>query len=839
LNSVNRGFSSFSTAGQILSINNKLECSGGLAGGQFPCNEIDLMSFMDKTQIGGSNSTSLNDIWGWTDPQTNKEYALVGMSNGTSFVDISDAENPVFVGRLATQTNNSTWRDIKVYQNHAFIVSEAGGHGMQVFDLKELRNYSGSPITFSNTAFYSEFGNAHNIFINEDTGYAYAVGTSTCGPGGLHIVDISTPSIPSKAACVSDPNVGNERGGVGYNHDVQCVIYNGPDSAYVGKEICFGSTENSVWIADLSTKSDDSTGQKTIGIGTYDDYYTHQGWLTEDHKYFIANDELDENNNAYSNTRTLIWNVEDLSNPTLENTYLGPTPAIDHNNYIIGDKVYMSHYTSGLRVLDISDISSPTEDSFFDVYPSNNNTSFDGTWSNYPYYPSGVIVVSGIDEGLFVLNPSGNEQGQAPTVTYAVPSDGSVTLTWDLIGNSSTKMNIYRAEEEGFTPSSSNLLVSVNYPGVEYTDSSLDSNTFYYYQLSLETNGTVGPFSDEIKVKPIVAPNQPPTIDQPANIEFFEDNQYSLTLTGVGYGSDVNPQNVTISAISDNTDLFSAIEVVESLPQQLALNPLENQYGSATITVTVKDDGGVEGGGVDTTTVTFTATVNPVNDPPSSFNSIGEYLLGSGQYIPGTDFRTLYITPENVNDSIRFVWDPASDVDGDNVQYRMIGYQGLEFLSMTAYTSDSFKTWALKDLVAETDTISVTEGSWNVIATDGQSFNTAIAIGGQLRVDGRQLIPDVLEIKQSYPNPFTTFTTIEYDVPSTQNVVLKIFNIRGQIVKTLVNEDKSPGYYSVVWDGTNDSGDAVSSGVYFCQMHTPKNPNGGQFIKAKKMVKIR
>jgi hypothetical protein len=105
LNSVNRGFSSFSTAGQILSINNKLECSGGLAGGQFPCNEIDLMSFMDKTQIGGLNSTSLNDIWGWTDPQTNKEYALVGMSNGTSFVDISDAENPVYLGRLPTQSS--------------------------------------------------------------------------------------------------------------------------------------------------------------------------------------------------------------------------------------------------------------------------------------------------------------------------------------------------------------------------------------------------------------------------------------------------------------------------------------------------------------------------------------------------------------------------------------------------------------------------------------------------------------------------------------------------------------------------------------------------------------
>ena len=834
-NEIKSSSSSFSTKGQIVSIKDKVECVNGFAG-QFECNEIDLMSFMSKTEIGGSNSTSLNDIWGWTDPQTGKEYALVGMSNGTSFVDISNSENPVYLGRLPTQTSNSTWRDIKVYQDHAFIVSEASGHGMQVFDLTQLRNVS-SPTTFSNTAYYSGFGNAHNIFINEDTGYAYAIGTSTCGPGGLHIVDISTPSIPSKSACVSDPNTG--RNGTGYSHDVQCVIYNGPDTAYVGKEICFGSNETNVWIADLSTKSDDSSGGKTIGLGSYDNYYTHQGWLTEDHKYFIVNDELDENNNAYNNTRTLIWNVEDLSNPVVETTYFGPTPSIDHNNYIIGDKVYMSHYTSGLRVLDISNISSPTETAFFDVYPANNNTSFDGTWSNYPYYPSGVIAVTGIDEGLFVVNPKGNDQGQAPTVTYAVPTEGSVTLTWELIGDSTTKVNIYRSVEEGFTPSNSSFLVSVNYPGVEFTDSSLDKDTFYYYKLTVETNGQEGPFSTEIKVKPIVLPNQAPTIDTPADVEFFEDTELNVTLTGISYGGDVNPQNVTITASADNRELFSEINILESSPEQLALIPNENKFGTSLITITVKDDGGVQNGGIDSTSVSFNATVNPVNDPPSSFGAIGEYLLGSSEYLPGTDFRTLYITPENIADSIKFVWEPAEDVDGDNVQYRMIGYQGLEFLSMTTYTSDNFKTWALKDLIAQTDTVTVSEGAWNVIATDGQSFKTASAVGGQLRVDGRQLIPDVLEIKQSYPNPFTAFTTIEYDVPSDQNVVIRIFNIRGQIVKTLVDEDKSPGYYSIVWDGTNDNGDEVSSGVYFCQMYTPKNPNGGQFVKAKKMVKIR
>jgi len=171
----------------------------------------------------------------------------------------------------------------------------------------------------------------------------------------------------------------------------------------------------------------------------------------------------------------------------------------------------------------------------------------------------------------------------------------------------------------------------------------------------------------------------------------------------------------------------------------------------------------------------------------------------------------------------------------------MIGYQGLEFLTMdeNEFITENYKTWSLKDLAAQTDTVTVLEGFWNVIATDGTLSRSASLLNGQMRIDSRQLIPDILEIRQSYPNPFTDFATIEYDVPSAQNVVIRIFNIKGQTIKTLVNEDKNAGYYTVIWDGTNENGDAVSSGVYFCQMYTPKNPNGGQFIKAKKMVKIR
>ena len=843
LNTSNKSIAStFSTGIGSTSIKNKIECTNGFAG-SYPCKDMDLMSFTDKTEIGGSNSTSLNDIWGWTDPQTGKEYALVGMSNGTSFVDISNPENPIYIGRLPTQTNNSTWRDLKVYQNHVFIVSEASGHGMQVFDLTELRNFNGNPFTFSNTAYYSGFGNAHNIFINEDTGFAYAVGTGTCGPGGLHIIDISTPNSPTKSACVSDPNTG--RSNTGYSHDVQCVIYNGPDSAYVGKEICFGSNETRVWIADVSTKSDDNSGAKTIGLGSYDNYYTHQGWLTEDHRYFIVNDELDESNNAYNNTRTLIWNVEDLNNPVVHKTYFGPTPAIDHNNYIIGNNVYMSHYTAGLRVMDITDISNPTESAYFDVYPSSNNTSFDGTWSNFPYYSSGSIVVTGIDEGLYVVSPSGSGPAPAPEVTYTIPSDGNVTLNWqDLICISSCTVNIYRSLEPGFTPDSSNLLTSIAYPTFEFTDSSLDENIFYYYRLSVTSNGQESLFTDEIQVKPVFVPNQAPTIDVPDDVQFFEDNRYDVVLTGISYGNDINPQNISINATSDNADLFSDISIdydPAADPILLSLIPNQDKYGTSLITLTVKDDGGTVGGGIDSTVVSFDVEVLPVNDAPATFSTVGEYFISDGEYITGIDFRTLYITPENVDDSLRFVWNATTDIDGDNVSYRMIGYQGLEFLTMdeSQYMTENYKTWALKDLAAQTDTVTVLEGFWNVIASDGSLSRSASLLNGQMRIDGRQLIPDILEIRQSYPNPFTDFATIEYDVPSAQNVVIRIFNIKGQTIKTLVNEDKNAGYYTVVWDGTNENGDAVSSGVYFCQMYTPKNPNGGQFIKAKKMVKIR
>jgi choice-of-anchor B domain-containing protein len=388
----------------------KVDCTDGKAHQLFQCGEVDLMGFLPVSAIGGGRGVNLNDIWGWTDPQTGKEYALIGRTDGTAFVDMTEPTRPIYVGeiRKTKGSPNAAWRDIKTYRDHAFIVADASGeHGMQVFDLARLRTYRGTPITFQPDTTYHNIASAHNIVINEESGFAYPVGSGSggesCG-GGLHMVDIRDPRHPKFAGCFADPQTG--RAGTGYSHDAQCVIYKGPDRDYLNREICLGSNETMLSIADVT----DKTNPKAISrIGYPNVGYTHQGWLTDDHRYFLMDDEGDEiaQSNAGTplpGTRTLIWDLTDLDDPQLVKEFFGTTKASDHNLYIKGNLVFESNYASGLRILDISDVKNPREVGFFDTVPwGDNNPGFTGSWSNYPYFKSGNLAVTSIREGLFIV----------------------------------------------------------------------------------------------------------------------------------------------------------------------------------------------------------------------------------------------------------------------------------------------------------------------------------------------------------------------------------------------------------------------------------------------------
>ncbi len=380
-------------------------CESNRAG-TYPCSNVNLMAFLSVTDLTSALNTGsfeTNDIWGWTDEETGIEYALVGMDNGTMFIDLGSPETPSIVGFLPTKTGSSSWRDIKVYEDHAFIVADgAGSHGIQILDLTTLRNTT-APVTLQETAHYDGIGSAHNIVINEATGFAYAVGSNsggnTCG-GALHMVNIQDPQNPVFAGCFADPNTGFA--GTGYTHDAQCVVYSGPDAEHQGKEICIGSNETHISIADVSDKANPIALSK----GTYPRAdYIHQGWFSEDQRYFFQDDEGDETSSG-SETRTIIWDLEDLDDPVFLGDFFSGVQAIDHNMYVRGNFLYQANYTSGLRIWDISDPVNPQFVAYFDTFPGSDAGRFAGAWSNYPYFESGLVIVSSIAEGLFVLNPT-------------------------------------------------------------------------------------------------------------------------------------------------------------------------------------------------------------------------------------------------------------------------------------------------------------------------------------------------------------------------------------------------------------------------------------------------
>jgi len=367
-------------------------CEGGFAG-IYPCDKIDLMNFMPTSTLG--SGAGQNDIWGWTDPVDGHEYALVGKRDGTAFVDVTDPVAPVLMGFLpSTSSGENTWRDIKVYADHAFIVSEAFQHGMQIFDLNQLRDIVLPPVTLSESAHYSGFSNCHNLAINEQTGYAYPIGTNLFS-GGPHFINIQDPLNPVLEGSFSDE---------GYSHDAEVVNYIGPDPDYQGREIYVGyhgSNAEGLVIVDVTDKTDPMFVSRT-GYDCQD--YSHQGWMTPDHRFALLGDELDEGAFGY-NTRTRVFDIQDLDNPVLIGNYVSSVSSTDHNVYTKGDHAYMSNYTGGLRVIDISALDEvlASEVAYFDVHPSDNNAGYNGTWSNYPYFESGTIVVTHRNDGLFIL----------------------------------------------------------------------------------------------------------------------------------------------------------------------------------------------------------------------------------------------------------------------------------------------------------------------------------------------------------------------------------------------------------------------------------------------------
>jgi choice-of-anchor B domain-containing protein len=392
-------------------------CVDGMAD-VFTCDGIDLLSFVPLAEMFGDNTDLLSgggvsDIWGWTDSVTGDEYVLFGKTNGTAIYRITDPTDPVYVGELPNTGAQLIWHDIKIDDDYAFVVSESPGHGVKVFDLRKLRTLGEAPVTpfpLLYDSVYAIDGTAHNVVVNNDTDTLYVVGSgqvlgmgSVCtldgeptDNAGLHTIDIRNPLAPVYQGCYGED---------GYIHDAQCAVYEGPDAEHRGRTICVNAHEDGVSVVDMTDPAAPVRLSATDAADYPDVAYAHQGWMSEDQAFYFHGDELDEQDLSLP-TRTFVFDIRDLDDIRLHFVDERPSQNIDHNMYTRDGLLFQSNYTAGLEVFDVAPVAEEKRlpmVASFDTYPEDDGTVFAGTWSNYPYFESGTIAVSGIGEGLFLL----------------------------------------------------------------------------------------------------------------------------------------------------------------------------------------------------------------------------------------------------------------------------------------------------------------------------------------------------------------------------------------------------------------------------------------------------
>ena len=396
-------------------------CSANVSGG-FPCQSVSLLSHLGFADLKPASMRG-NDVWGFMDLNTGREYALMGLANGVAVVDITNPEAPRQVG--SASGTNTTWRDMKVYQLYdasagrwrAFAYATAD----VVPDFLIVLDLSGLPNSVASVSYNSDFRGAHNEYIvNTDYTFGLAqtnevpvlgIAGSNLNGGNYRLYSLANPRSPSLLSVAS----------FGYAHDLasfpiadarkntQCI-----NAATRGQcQVLSDFNENTVDIWDVSNPA---APQRLSSQPYTNASYVHSGWWSEDGHFLFVHDELDERNVGI-NTTVRVFDMSDLRAPAFAGSWVGPTRAIDHNGYVKGNRYYISNYAEGLTVLDISDPRAPTRIGFFDTFPASAATDFVGAWGVYPFFASGTIAVADINSGLYLLR---NETLDTPRGTFSM-----------------------------------------------------------------------------------------------------------------------------------------------------------------------------------------------------------------------------------------------------------------------------------------------------------------------------------------------------------------------------------------------------------------------------------
>ncbi|HEX9828906.1 MAG TPA: choice-of-anchor B family protein [Bacteroidota bacterium] len=399
--------------------------------------------------------------WGYTAPN-GREYALIGAYHGTAIVDITEAPTLAEVAFIPGPDN--FWREMKTYGEYAYIVTESDGFGLQIVDLRNLPDSASAVKTYA----WQDTVNgtprtiwrAHTVSVENN--YLYLNGGNF---SGIRILDLTDPENPVKAGVYVGP----------YIHD-----------SYIRNDTIYASAINNGGGVDI-IDARDKTNPQRIKLIQYVGSGTHNAWTTEDGKYLLTTDEIGTTDKSLK-----IWDIRDLQNPVMISEVLSPT-AIVHNVFVKGNLAYVAWYNDGIKVIDISDPANPQIVGFYDTYLPAQSGLYDGAWGAYPYYPSGKVIVSDRQTGLYVLQYK--EGGTSPPPpppppvpnnfalhqNYPNPFNPETTISFDLPVDTFINVKLF-----GLLGQELKVLRQGIYPAGSYTvrvDASNLSSGVYIYRL--------------------------------------------------------------------------------------------------------------------------------------------------------------------------------------------------------------------------------------------------------------------------------------------------------------------------------------------------------------------
>ncbi len=444
----------------------------GTAAAQFQSSNIDMIAHIPLSGFQGSPGIA-NDVWGYVSP-SGREYAVLGVENAFVFIEVTNPASPQIISTITGV--NSTWRAVKVHGAYAYGGSEGGG-GIYVMNMTNIDNGVVTLVGNVTAAGQVTTSATHSLALDTTSGFIYRAGG---GSAGIRIYNTTNPAAP---AFVGEENTV-------YTHEVSVWTYtSGP---YAGRQFAFQCNGGQGFrVLDTTNKASifqmDALTYPNLG-------YCHQTWLTEDRRFAYMNDEFDETTFGLPSTGH-IFNVEDLSNISYVGTFTNGETSVDHNMYVLGNRLYSSNYTTGLRIYDITNPVAPVEVAWFDTHPANDNPVYEGNWTNYPYLPSGNILVSDINEGFFILRlnldrltfafPNGRPSTLGPAGTDTIVFD----ITQTNVTLDPTSVRLVANTGAGYqeivaTPTGTPGQYTATFPA----DNCLDTMTWY---VSAETTGNV------------------------------------------------------------------------------------------------------------------------------------------------------------------------------------------------------------------------------------------------------------------------------------------------------------------------------------------------------------